>query len=110
MLCLMTKTLTTDIAGSAFPFVDTELLAVAVKEQMLRQITEINNGCAMELPVNNYLKTQKEIELEFQNGIDHRKNGYERSNGLLSPNTTTDGYLNIHDLDNSLSGFMEENY
>jgi|GraSoiStandDraft_1057264.scaffolds.fasta_scaffold15070_3 hypothetical protein len=103
MLCLMTKTLT-DIAGSAFPFADTEMLAITVKEEMLRQISEINNGRAMELPVNNYLKTHKEIELEFQYGIDPRKNG------LLSSNTTTDGYLNIHDLDNALSGFMEENY
>jgi hypothetical protein len=103
MLCLMTKTLT-DTAGSAFAFADTEMLAIAVKEEMLRQISEINNGAAMELPVNNYLKTQKEIELEFQFGIDPRKNG------LLSSNITTDGYLNIHDLDNSLSGFMEENY
>ena len=65
----------------------------------------------MELPVNNYLKTPDEIELEFRYGINPRRLNLRKDN--LSNVTSTmqkDGYLNIHNLDEALSGFMEENY
>ncbi len=65
----------------------------------------------MELPVNNYLKTPDEIELEFQYGINPRKLSLRKDNlHDVASIIKTGGYLNIHNLDEALSGFMEENY
>jgi hypothetical protein len=68
----------------------------------------------MQLPVNNYLKTPQEIQMEFQYGINPRKIGaYDRKSGFNTKGSlviTTDGYVNIQSLDETLSGFMEENY
>ena len=69
---------------------------------------------AMEQPVNNYLKTPEEMEAEFCFVINSRKAAFyemnERYDATGRSNKTTDGYMNIHNLDEALSGFMEENY
>jgi hypothetical protein len=97
-----------DIAATLFPFVSLE--DIATKKE---NVSTKNTGEMMELPVNNYLKTHEEIIMDFQYGI-NRKTGLQgkrNSSGIPgTQNTTTDGYLNIHDLDKALSGFMEENY
>jgi hypothetical protein len=54
-----------------------------------------------EQPVNNYLKSQEEMEREFCFVINSR-------DSTLSINT--DGYINIHNPDEKFSGYMEENY
>jgi hypothetical protein len=69
---------------------------------------------AMELPVNNYLKTPEEIEREFQSGLSSRKAAFQKRKETLNSYGTsankTGGYIAIHNLDDALSGFMEENY
>jgi hypothetical protein len=87
-----------------------EHLSVVLGEEKFLNIVKDNEG-VMELPVNNYLKTPGEIELEFKYGISPRK-GHLRRDSLddVVTITKTDGYLNIHNLDEALSGFMEENY
>ena len=70
-----------------------------------------SNDELMELPVNNYLKTPDEIELEFKYGINPRSLSLRKDNlHDVASIMKTDGYLNIHNLDEALSGFMEENY
>lgn len=105
----MTQTEIKDVTQSPFPFSSIERLSVIIKEQTGIAITRNNER--MELPVNNYLKTPEEIEMEFKYGINLRKLNLrkENLNDLLS-NNSMDGYLNIHNLDEALSGFMEENY
>ena len=87
-----------------------EHLSVVLGEEKFFNIVKNTEG-VMELPVNNYLKTPGEIELEFKYGISPRKVNARRNSpeDVLSI-TKTDGYLNIHNLDEALSGFMEENY
>jgi hypothetical protein len=55
----------------------------------------------LEQPVNNYLKSQEEMEREFCFVINSR-------DSMLSINT--DGYINIHNPEEKFSGYMEENY
>lgn len=57
----------------------------------------------LEKPVNNYLKSQEEMEREFCFVINSREDG-----ATLSINT--DGYINIHNPGEKFSGYMEENY
>jgi hypothetical protein len=68
----------------------------------------------MELPVNNYLKTPDEIEREFQSGLNSRKAVFQKRKDSLNNSgaaiSKTAGFLSIHNLDEALSGFMEENY
>jgi len=105
----MIQTQKLDLAGHLFPFSDIQNLSISIKETEV-----VNNGeDVMELPVNNYLKTPREIEMEFQYGINPRKIGLHERRGNLNQGSSimnTDGYLNIHDLDQIISGFMEENY
>src|SRR6266496_2270549 len=82
-----------------------------VKETLFR-ISKDNKikVAAIELPINNYLKTPEEIEEEFQYGTNVRKANFlqERKDSLNYgvSISKTDGYLNIHNLDEALSGFM----
>lgn len=87
-----------------------EHLSVVLGEEKFLSIMK-SNEAVMELPVNNYLKTPGEIELEFKYGISPSKLNLkrDRKDEVVSI-TKTDGYLNIHGLDEALSGFMEENY
>jgi hypothetical protein len=87
-----------------------EHLSVVLGEEKFLGIIKSKEG-VMELPVNNYLKTPGEIELEFRYGISPRKSNSrrDRPDDVVSI-SKTDGYLNIHDLDEALSGFMEQNY
>ena len=105
----MIQTQRPDIAGHLFPFSDIQNLSISIKEiEVLKSSEDV-----MELPVNNYLKTPMEIEMEFQYGINPRKIGLHERKGHFNHGTSitnTDGYLNIHDLDQIISGFMEENY
>lgn len=57
----------------------------------------------MDTPVNNYLKSQEEMEREFCFVINAGQDG-----STLSINT--DGYINIHTPGEKFSGYMEENY
>jgi len=86
--------------GSAVAFLP------AMEEQKLQVTQEIifrsdtkKPGTMMTKPVNNYLKTEEEIETEFCfANLDKLK-------------LNKDGYSNIHSLDNiTISGTMEENY
>jgi|GEM_PF-3654557 len=63
---------------------------------------------------NNYLKSPEEMEAEFCYVINTRRatyeelgDGFETYGGLKMK---TDGNMNIHRLDETFSGFMEENY
>jgi len=107
----MIQTQRPDLAGHLFPFSDIQNLSISIKEtEILKSSEDVD---VMELPVNNYLKTPMEIEMEFQYGINPRKIGLHERKGNMSQGTSimnTDGYLNIHDLDQLVSGFMEENY
>jgi hypothetical protein len=93
-----------------------ENLSVSILEDKFLRITKKNSETsgAMELPVNNYLKTPEEIEREFQSGISSRKAVFQkRKDSLNNSDESTrkrDGYINIHNPDEALSGFMEENY
>src|SRR5689334_157744 len=105
----MTQTQTKDVSQSPFPFSSIESLSVIIKEQTTG--TTRNKDAVMELPVNNYLKTPEEIDMEFRYGVNPRKLNLRKEHlqEILSTNTM-DGYFDIHNLDEALSGFMEENY
>ena len=68
----------------------------------------------MELPVNNFLKTFKEIEAEFHYVFSSIKTAITEipdnldSFGRMMKKTETSFYLNTHGLE--ISGQMEENY
>ena len=111
MLCLMTQTQETNIIKDLFPYVlEEETLPTRLGGQRPVR-TSRGEERVMELPVNNYLKTPDEIELEFRYGINPAKVNLRKDNlyDVVSI-MKTDGYLNIHNLDEALSGFMEENY
>jgi hypothetical protein len=97
-------------------FSSLENLSVSTLEDNFFRITKKSNETpeAMELPVNNYLKTPEEIEREFQSGISSRKAVFQKRKDSLNNSGAsirkTGGYINIHNLDEALSGFMEENY
>jgi hypothetical protein len=64
--------------------------------------------------INNYLKTPEEMEAEFCFVINTRKAAFEEKDDSLDSynrlKLKTDGYMNIHRLEETFSGFMEENY
>ena len=106
----MTETINKDVTPDLIPFSSVETLSVFLKEENGVKAARNNEGL-MELPVNNYLKTPDEIEWEFRYGINPRKLNLRKGNlNDLTSIIKTDGYLNIHNLDEALSGFMEENY
>ena len=80
------------------------------RDDILRNSSK--NG--MEQSVNNYLKTPEEMEAEFCFVINSRRATLsamdDRYDSYGRIKKTTDGYMNIHTLDETLSGFMEENY
>ena len=107
----MIQTHDKEVAQNVFPFSGIENLSVILKEETTLRITKNKEEGVMELPVNNYLKTPDEIELEFRYGINPRKVNLRKDNlNEIASIIKTDGYLNIHNLDEALSGFMEENY
>ena len=96
-------------AQNLFPFSNIENLTDLLTQEKPR--VSNSNEAIMPLPVNNYLKTPDEIEMEFRYGINPRKLNLRKDNlHDVASIMTTDGYLNIHNLDEALSGFMEENY
>src|SRR5689334_23007965 len=108
MLCTMIQTDERIRTGNMFPTGD-YLPARLIDEKPLR--FGPNNEGVMQLPVNNYLKTPDEIEMEFRYGINPGKLNLRKEDlRELGSIMKTDGYLNIHNLDEALSGFMEENY
>ena len=106
----MTQIEQLNVPQDLFPFSNLDgLSARLTQENPVRGFRNIDG--LMELPVNNYLKTPEEIDMEFRYGINPRKLNLKRENlHDFTSITTTDGYLNIHNLDEALSGFMEENY
>lgn len=64
--------------------------------------------------VNNYLKTPEEMEAEFCFVINTRRARYQERDSMMdlagNSNFKTDGYMNTSNLDETFSGFMEENY
>ena len=106
----MIQTQKKDVTRDLLPFSNIETLSVFLKGENRVKVAGDSEG-VMELPVNNYLKTPDEIEIEFRYGINPRKLNLRKDNlnGITSI-IKTDGYLNIHNLDEALSGFMEENY
>lgn len=80
--------------------------------QSLKKDTSVTDR--MELPVNNFLKTMKEIESEFyfvlnsiKTAINEMPDSFDTFDRLMKKNETTI-HLNITEL--KLSGEMEENY
>ena len=105
----MIQTKEKNLTQTLFPFSEVHAPFRGIEEKPLREAQ--NSEGLMELPVNNYLKTQDEIELEFRYGIHPGKFNLRRDNLRdVASIMKTDGYLNIHNLDEALSGFMEENY
>ena len=97
------------VTQNLFPFAEDQVPFRVIEERPAREAR--NNEGRMELPVNNYLKTPDEIELEFRYGINPRRLNLRKDNlHDVASIMKTDGYLNIHNLDEALSGFMEENY
>jgi len=87
-----------------------DLTVILAEDEKILSITNNDEGI-MELPVNNYLKTPDEMELEFRYGINPRSLNLGKSvMKAIAPITKTDGFPNIHDPDAALRGFMEENY
>ena len=106
----MTQTQQKIVAENLFPFSKVENLTDLLTQEKPARVSNTNEG-SMPLPVNNYLKTPDEIEMEFRYGINPRKLNLRRDNlHDVASIMKTDGYLNIHNLDEALSGFMEENY
>jgi len=67
-----------------------------------------------ELPINNHLKTCEEIEVEFlfimsshKNILDEKESNRDTYGRIIKK---TEAHIAIHNLDNILSGPMEENY
>jgi DNA-binding LytR/AlgR family response regulator len=106
----MTQTHTIDVTRNLYSFSGVENVSTIFKEEQPSRIQKNNEG-VMALPVNNYLKTPDEIEMEFRYGINLQKLSLRKESLKdIKSITTTDGYLNIHSLDEALSGIMEENY
>ena len=106
----MTQTQQKNVAQNLFPFSGADNISTLLTEETSVKLERISEGL-MELPVNNYLKTPEEIELEFRYGVKPGKLNLRRDNlHDVASIIKTDGYLNIHNLDEALSGFMEENY
>jgi ribosome biogenesis protein Tsr3 len=74
-------------------------------EKKTTETVDISWQAMMEQPVNNYLKTQEEMEREFCFVINSRNTEFGSTMTM-----NTDGYINIHNPDELLSGYMEENY
>jgi hypothetical protein len=112
----MTQTQNPDLVKDLFSFPGIENLSAGIIEDNLFRISKKGNDTpvVMELPVNNYLKTPEEIEMEFLRLTHSRKVAFhERQDSLDNTDTSTsqsNAYMNIHNLEVTLSGFMEENY
>lgn len=111
----MNQTDTINPMENLFSFSGIENFSVIITGETLFKRNGRNERMpTMEQPVNNYLKTPEEIEAEFCFVINTRKTDFDESDdsndtyGRLTKKT--DGYMNIHNLDEKLSGFMEENY
>lgn len=98
-----------------FPFSNIEHISVSMENAVFR-IKKKNNepAPAMELAVNNYLKTPEEIEREFHQAthvrIPDTQKGKDNSDHSLVSINKTDEFMIMHNADEILSGFMEENY
>ena len=111
----MTENKNPNHVENSFSFSLTENLSISVSEEHLFRFGGDNgNRATMEQPVNNYLKSPEEIEAEFCFVINSRKAAYQELEDSFDTygrlKMKTDGYMNIHNLDEALSGFMEENY
>ena len=112
----MNQTETINPMENPFSFSGIENFSITLTGDSLFKVEGRRNErmSAMEQPVNNYLKTPEEMAAEFCFVINSRKASIYESDdsndtyGRLMKNT--DGYMNIHSLDEKLSGFMEENY
>ena len=97
-----------------FSFPGTDDLSITVDEKIFKVGGNSNEPLrAMDQPVNNYLKTPEEMEADFCFVVNPRSAFPERSDSFDSYGRLikrTDGYMNIHGLDEVLSGPMEENY
>ncbi len=64
--------------------------------------------------INNYLKTPEEMEAEFSFVINTRRAAFQEKDDSFDTfgrlKMKTDGYMNIPNLEETFSGFMEENY
>lgn len=94
----------TNYAETLVAFATTEKQLPAFGEDDLFRFRRKYNMKTMlaALPVNNYLKTPEEIETEFLCLLHNRKKG--------GTTILVDGYTDIHDINGTLTGFMEENY
>jgi hypothetical protein len=113
--CRMNQNKNPNHLENQFSFSLTESISISVSEENLFRFGEENGiRATMEQPVNNYLKSPEEIEAEFCFVINSRKAAYQEADDSLDTygrlKMKTDGYMNIHNLDETLSGFMEENY
>jgi len=82
-------------------------LSMAETTEFLFKIEKQNLGPFMSRPVNNYLKTPAEIEAEC---LLASWGGHSAPEPGTRSILTQDGYRDIHNPDEILSGDMEENY
>jgi hypothetical protein len=111
----MTQTQNLDAVKNLFSFSSLKNLpAPGAEDNFLKIIKKDNEtSAAMELPVNNYLKTPEEIEKEFNLINSHKAAFQERKDSSAyddAPISERPGYINIHSLDEALLVSMEENY
>lgn len=110
----MTQTDTLHYVESQFSVPGLQKISFIQETVFTHDFQRNSSIAAMEQSVNNYLKTPEEMEAEFCFVINSRRAAYYETDGrndsFGQSNKTTDGYMNIHNLDEALSGFMEENY
>ena len=107
----MREVITTTVTKS-----DTFLKEEFITTKTVETVTKKNPIMSiMELPINNFVKTLKEIEVEFCFLVSSFKNALTEIPEALDSYgrmlKKLDGNINIHSLDTALSsGSMEENY
>ena len=89
-------------------------LRFSINENLSIADGHVFNNEKRENRVNDYLKSPEEMEAEFCFVINTRRAKYQDRESMLDLagklNLKTDGYMNTSTLDETFSGFMEENY
>jgi hypothetical protein len=98
-----------------FPFSRIENKSAVTEETVYRNTKNSNEAALpMEMPVNNYLKTPAEIEREFHQATDVSIGNIQKiksnSDNSVPPFIGNQTFIIMHNADEILSGFMEENY
>lgn len=78
------------------------------------QLTRLDKAVEKQVlkPINNYLKTPEEIDADFSQHVNFQGMvvAVEKTSSYTKLVEYKDGYINIHDPELIIQGFMEENY